>query len=347
MIWLTYLLIGLGALLSLWLVAFIISLFVYIPLVARLITETASVPPRPPDALPSGQTVRLATRYRQRIHATVWEPPQDLPARGTAILCHPYQQSRWYMAGLSQHLTAAGWNVLALDFCGHGESPSPDGYRPVGWVSQYEMWDIEAALRFVRKRYASHGDVWLLGMSKGANTALCAAAIWDEIKLVVADGAFGSLPMIEYYYRRLVENNSRLAPLWSRLPRFWVYIYLRPAMWLAARKCRCRFLPDMALLPRVKQPVLLIRGERDRVVSQEVTLHVKQNLRCPVEMLTIPKARHNGSFATDPDTYVRSVLSMVDTVLPPAPPFAITLKPAVPEPNESKPARRVRFNARS
>ncbi|MGA7383058.1 MAG: alpha/beta fold hydrolase [Terriglobales bacterium] len=186
---------------------------------------------------------------------------------------------------IADALNPRGITVYGLDARGHGLSCGPRGYT--GSIAEVAQ-DVAAIVDFV-KRQQPHAKVFLLGDSMGCNYALnfakqssaqlaglilLAPAFWlDTSQLFDIDAAllmpyflFGHRkPVIDLVGRRLDES--------SRDPK---WIAARRADPLAYKKANFGYLLDIQRLifgwrrkiaPRVRVPILMMKGGKDRVVS--------------------------------------------------------------------------------
>ena len=139
--------------------------------------ETAAKGNEGVNAVPS-EAVTFATSDGWEIHATYWNAGEGKPA---AILLHMLPADRRSYDDFGSKLAAAGFNVLALDSRGHGESLKHDGK-----VERYNDFnddehrssvaDVAAADNFLAEKGADTSRTVIVGASIGANFALNYAA---------------------------------------------------------------------------------------------------------------------------------------------------------------------------
>lgn len=108
--------------------------------------------------------------------------------RGAVVLCHPLRRDAkgfFLKSGHAELLHAHGYDVLAFDLNGLGESGNGD--------FRYHQ-DVMAAVAFLKER-DMHLPVAVLGVGFGAGLALCARAADKEglISAVVADSPFTTM----------------------------------------------------------------------------------------------------------------------------------------------------------
>jgi pimeloyl-ACP methyl ester carboxylesterase len=83
-------------------------------------------------------------------------------------------------------LVRGGYNVLAIDLRGHGESAAQ--YASPGYL---ESRDVLGAIQYVHER-GEHDPIVLLGLSYGAAAVVLAAAQSEDVAAVIADGVYPS-----------------------------------------------------------------------------------------------------------------------------------------------------------
>jgi pimeloyl-ACP methyl ester carboxylesterase len=127
-----------------------------------------------------GDTVSF--RSEDDIALKAWWIPAEAEARGSIIVAHGVDHTRKVMLPRARFLVRGGYNVLAVDLRGHGESAAQ--YASPGYL---EARDILGAIRYIRSR-KENTPIGVLGVSYGAVAALLAASQSGHIVAVVADG---------------------------------------------------------------------------------------------------------------------------------------------------------------
>ncbi len=266
----------------------------------------------PADFGLKGETVSLQST--DRIALKAWWLPADGNARGTVIIAHGVDHTRQVMLPRSMFLVHGGYNVLALDLRGHGESAAQ--YVSGGYL---EARDVLGAIRYVRSR-GEHGPIALLGVSMGAAASLLAAANSSDVVAVVLDGPFPSGAAVFSNIDRHFVHDAK-TPIWlraafevGRLPGIPTAValvfYLRTGVYLGTDLVNV--LPAAA---QVRIPVLLISGDKDWIVPTVQARQVQAALAGTSSLLIIPGAEHDTTFATAPDLYGKTVLSFLNSNL--------------------------------
>lgn len=132
-------------------------------------------------------TVSFATSDGWKIYASYWDAGAGKPA---AILLHMLIADRHSYDGLGAKLAAAGFNVLALDSRGHGDSTNKDGEtRRYAEFDDAEhgssLLDAAAAKDFLAGKGADTSKLVIVGASIGANFALNYGAEDADVRAVV------------------------------------------------------------------------------------------------------------------------------------------------------------------
>jgi len=267
----------------------------------------------PADFGLKGETVAFASQ--DGIPLKAWWLPAEGTGHAVVIIAHGIDHTRQVMLPRAAFLVHGGYDVLALDLRGHGES----GGSAVS-PGLLEARDILGAIRYVR----SQGDsepVVLLGLSYGAAASLIAAAQSSEVKAVVSDGAFTSGKILSEDISEHMVHDSHA----NLLVRALFAVSLCPgAAGATSLVYRLRsgvdLGPDLLSVKSyasgVKVPVLLISGGRDWIVptarARELFAAIPGNGK---SLVVIPDAVHDTTYSTAPAIYANAVLSFLGSAL--------------------------------
>jgi pimeloyl-ACP methyl ester carboxylesterase len=240
-----------------------------------------------------------------------WLPASGTP-RGAVIIAHGIDHTRQVMLPRAAFLVGGGFDALAIDLRGHGESGGS-----IVSPGLLEARDILGALRFIRSREKNE-PVALLGVSYGAVASVIAAAESPEIAAVVSDSAFLTGKDVSDDISRHYLQDSR-TNLWVRaiflvssLPGVArataLTYYLRSGIYLG---------PELlSLIPfasRINIPILIVSGGRDWIAPTEKARQILSVIPDKgKELLIIPNASHDTAYSAAPTLYASGVLSFLE-----------------------------------
>ncbi len=230
-----------------------------------------------------------------------WIPASIRRPLGTVILTHGVFHNRDQILTRAVFLQEAGYQVLAMDLRGHGES----GPAPLSG-GLLESGDFRAAADFLRQKKWIQPPLVFFGFSLGAICALRAGAD-TPVDAVIADSP---MPNVKSYIsgRTLAAPFAFLPGLISRCIQAYDSV---TGLHLGET--------DLDLMPVVRHiqaiPVLFFSGEKDDLVkSGEVQKLFDQ---CPAphrRLVFIPEAGHEQTYTQYPVIYEKSVLDFLTDV---------------------------------
>ena len=219
--------------------------------------ERGAVPPAA-SALPGSSDVELLTEDGVRLGG--WLVPPSTPATGvTVLVCNGNGGDRALRAGLARGLASAGHRVLLFDYRGYGGNagtPTEMGLRA----------DARAALAYLRSRPdIDPARIVYFGESLGAAVAAQLAAEHPPLALVLRSPftTLADVGRIHYPYLPVID------PLLMD---------------------RYRTVDAVA---EVSAPVLVVAGDRDRVVPIELSRNLYAAARDPKRLVIVGGADHN------------------------------------------------------
>jgi len=243
--------------------------------------------------------------------------------RGMIIFAHEFKSDRHSALRYCRPLLEAGYDVFSFDFRGHGDSPPESAYKPRQWPTDREMSDMLGAIAYVGDYLQGAGrgpEIGLFGISRGAGAAILAAARLSCVTAIVADGAFSSDTIIEYYMKRWATIFAKVRVVAEFHPAiFWTFL-----RWLlfgnCSRKFNCRFPSVRKTLRQTQTPILLIHGEKDPYIPyvQSQMLHAEARERRSEKdawLWLVPGAKHNHSVALAPELYGLRTRAFFDVYL--------------------------------
>ena len=221
---------------------------------------------------------------------------------GRAIVVAPGIDNNRLQSGITLRLApallGAGFDVLAFDLRGEGES----GGAPITFGAR-EQWDILAAVKEAKARGAER--VGVLGFSLGAASAILAAARSREIDALVVDSGFFNL---EEMLTREMEGRYHLpGPLVA---------YALLDYRLLSGTDPSEVAPGLVIGDIAPRPILLIHGTADETfpTSDSERLLVAAG-GSAAQLWLVPGGRHTGSYFADPVGYERRVIDFFSEAL--------------------------------
>ncbi|MCA9005921.1 MAG: alpha/beta fold hydrolase [Planctomycetaceae bacterium] len=238
------------------------------------------------------------------LHGFIATPTAVRP-KGVILFCHPFKSTGRIALFQCQGLLEAGFAVFSFDFRNHGESDSDPRYQSIHWLSHYELNDARSAIQFLRSQpELSQLPLGLLGMSRGAGTALAVAAKSADLQYVACEGAFLNEELfldhaIRWGERFLPRLFIQIVPTWEVIRAFRIMI------WYSQRRQGCRYIN---LKPRVKdlknRNLLFFTGEKDQSVVPRMTqLIVKRIPDAQITVCSLSGAIHNAGRFTQMETF--------------------------------------------
>lgn len=204
--------------------------------------------------------------------------PDGIAARGMAILCHGYVGNRGEMLAYLQMLHDAGFAAFLFDFRAHGWS---GGQRTT--FGLHECGDLTAAIEWTT-RIPEIADLplILLGESMGAAVALMTAADDERVRAVIADSPFARFDAA--VEARLKLFFGPVAPVVTpRTRRFGERILGVGCETIA---------PEDAIARIAPRPILLIQGQKDRVVTPDNARRLYTRSPQNITLWEVPNAPH-------------------------------------------------------
>ncbi len=252
-----------------------------------------------------------------------------LPGLGTSIDFWQFNLPTW----------ALHHRVLAVDLPGFGKSDKPD-------VDYDLLWICQTIVAFMDARDVERATI--VGGSMGGHLALLMAAYYPErVDRLVLMGAVGVWPrpgvILDLAFRLLWHDflvSDFLRGAWPQIyPK--LFVHTNPATdqifryQMAVRANRARYRPigraaSRALrsifyhslrdrLHEIRQPVLLLWGEHDRVHGVKIARFMEQRLP-DARLVILPDAGHEAMFDR-PDAFNAAVLHFIAETSPCAPPL--------------------------
>lgn len=238
--------------------------------------------------------------------------PDKLPPRGIVVFCPETIGTHWSVVRYCQALIEEGFLVVSFDFRNQGESDFLPGYESRHWVTEYEVSDLLSVIDWLQEQDAFQGlPIGLMGVSRGASTALVALGRREEIRFACSDSGYTNDQLISHYLERWAPMVlPAIVMTYSRKCLWHLKWTLYAAAWLRSFKRKCKYIlsPNPFDKARGKR-VLLIVGKRDGYVPPRITERLQKLLGDSAEMWLVPKAAHNGARTAAPEEYDRRIVA--------------------------------------
>jgi fermentation-respiration switch protein FrsA (DUF1100 family) len=213
------------------------------------------------------------------------------------VLAHSVRSSRLEMVGRARFLHAAGYALLLFDAQAHGESP---GERIT--FGHLESRDAISAVAFARDRIR-HEKVAYLGVSQGGAAALLASPPL-AVDALILEAVYPTLR--DAVRDRIAIRVGPLAPLLAPLLLGQVELRLGIAADAIA---------PIEGIRRVRAPLLLVAGERDRHTPLEESRALFAAAPEPKSIWVVPDAAHQDFHDFARAEYERRVLDFLARTL--------------------------------
>lgn len=212
----------------------------------------------------------------------------------TIIVAHGYMGNKEQMASYIRLWHRQGYNVLAPDDRGNGQSQGD--YYGFGWPDRldYLKWT-----RQVIRRVGQNSQIGLFGVSMGGATVMMMSGekLPSQVKAIIEDCGYTSVgDELEYELNQLYH-----------LPKFPL---LYTASWVAQAKAHFNFMTASSVnqLKKNKLPIFFIHGAKDTFVPTKM---VYQNYRATTvkskQLWVAPGAGHAESYTRYPQLYQQKV----------------------------------------
>ena len=196
--------------------------------------------------------------------------------RGTIFLLHGYAGDKNFMLGWELALAQAGYRTVSVDLRGHGHSTGDRVY-----FGGIERTDMVQCLDWLVRRQICEGPVGALGISYGAVVALQWAAVDPRVQAVTAISPY---PDPGTAVEAFLGARAPLMP--KRMKQKVAGLILGD---LAMRW------PDLTTETAVrenKQTILFVRGERDKLCSNDFLGRLQAAAPANSEVIVVSHANH-------------------------------------------------------
>lgn len=309
MLWL-WIALGFLGIVALALFAFHLFIFInYIPFLVRAFQEKPLFLPPTGQPVPDAEHVDLPTTHGLILKGCYLKARSR--RRGVILFGLEFGSNRWACVSYCDFLRDAGYDIFTFEMRGQGDSPSQEGYEPLQWVTQFEIDDFRAAVRYLKSRPdADPKGIGFFGISKGGSAGLAVAAEDPWIRCFVTDGIFGTMTTLVPYMQRFIHIYTPRPWVANILPRWYYAHAARHGLGKIRAQRQCTFPPLERLMHRLApRPLLMIHGGADKYIQPQMAQALFERARHPKEFWLVNKAKHNQALELAGDEYRRRILA--------------------------------------
>ena len=219
-------------------------------------------------------------------------------SKGTVIMFHGYESSRSEIIPEATAFYNMQYNVLMIDFRGHGQSQGN-----VCSMGYFESHDVKSAYNFIKNTGEKNIVLW--GGSMGAASITKAMHDDNTIKpsKVILEKSFGVMTdAVEGLVRNSMHEPQE--PLATMLT-FWGSV--EEGVWMFNMK------PEL-YVKSITCPALIQWGDHDENVSRQETESIYNNLGSSKKQLVIyPNCRHENLLLKNPSLWKSSVSNFLNS----------------------------------
>jgi uncharacterized protein len=237
--------------------------------------------------------------------------------KGVILFGLEFGSNRWSCVPYCQQLIDAGYDIFAFESRNQGDSDRQEGYEPLQWVTEYEVADTRAALRYLKGR--PDGDprgIGFFGISKGAGAGLIAAASDPSVRCFLTDGVFATYTVLVPYMRQWFRIYNSRYKIQGLLPSWYYGLIGLVGLARIERERNCRFPHLEKVIDRLApRPLLMIHGRGDTYIKPEMARALFDLAREPKEFWLVAGAKHNQALQIAGEDYEERVRAFFDAHL--------------------------------
>jgi len=236
--------------------------------------------------------------------------------KGVILFGLEFGSNRWACRPYCEKLIAAGYDVFAFEPRNQGESDRDPNYEPLQWVTDRDVADTRAAIKYLLTRPdADPKGIGLFGISKGGGMGLVAASGERAVRCAVTDGVYGTHTTMVPYLKRWIQIYSDRKMIQRVLPTWFYGMIGMIGAKKVARNRGVTYPSVEKAAGKFRRPVLMIHGEGDTYIKPEMARVLFDRARGPKELWVVPKAKHNQALAVAGDEYHTRLVAFFDANL--------------------------------
>jgi uncharacterized protein len=229
--------------------------------------------------------VKIQTADNMKLHGWFFNATET-GSKKVIILSDDGDGNMADMLKIASNFLTLGYNVLTYDYRGYGESDPFTINQKFFIYNQFES-DLQAAVDFVRKYYATLKTVHLYGQGIGASLSICVGVDRLEISKVIADSPYSTLAAITKRY----EEFSGMAP---EIPMVYDKKKMEPKHALESGK-------------KGLNGILFIAGEYDDIYTVDDCKELMKIRRNISQLHVVKGAESINTFSTDEEGYFAAI----------------------------------------
>ena len=284
----------------------------YVHVITRIFQEKPLfvIPRGEPNGM--AEDVRIAVEGRT-LRGCYFKTPMS-SRKGVILFGLEFGSDRWSSQSYCEKLLADGYDVFAYEPRNQGDSDKDANYEPLQWVTDRDLADARAALKYLHARPdADAYGVGLFGISKGGSLGLLLAAEDRRVRCVATDGAFATYTTMVPFIRKWVGIYiKRRDWLRTRIPDWFYGLLGNAALSQVQHQRGVEFVAVEKAVRRMRQPWFAIHGGGDTYIKPEMAAALLELSPGPKELWVVPGAKHNQALTQDADEYRRRVLAFFD-----------------------------------
>lgn len=227
--------------------------------------------------------------------------PAANASKKTVVIAHGYMGKKEDMAARIKMFHDAGFNVLAPDDRGHGQSQG--NYIGYGWPDRldYQKW-----LQLLLKKTGTDQQIALYGESMGGATVMYVSGLKlpKQVQVIVEDCGYTSIVDELAYQAKSMYN----LPKWPLVPSVAAYASVKAGYNVFAADAR-------KSLAQNTRPIMFIHGTKDTFVPTAMVKQLYAAAKAPKKLWEVKGAGHAQSFYQDPSRYAKRVIGFINAQL--------------------------------
>lgn len=284
----------------------------FLPVVVRIFQEVPYFNVPRGEPVEAAEEVRFPTTDGLTLQGCYLKTPQA-QRRGVVLFGLEYGSNRWSCVPYCEHLRQTGYDIFTYEPRSQGDSDTQPGYKPLHWVTQFELDDANAALAYLKARPdADPRGIGVFGISKGGTAGLMAAAGDPWVRCVATDGIFGIYTTMIPYMKKWLAIYSQRYFLQKLVPTWYFNIYARLGLREVEQALNCRFIYLRQYVSKLARPWLMIHGANDTYIKPEMAQVLFDFASPPKESWIVEGAKHNQAIQVAREEYQRRILDFFD-----------------------------------